>query len=81
MSAAVTIPPGVRVLTEGLTINGWSYTLNHANDDDGHAYISIEGRRGNDLIAVMWHAQQPGTYCEVNWHEATFTKVMQAVAA
>lgn len=73
---AAAIPPGVRVLAEALTVNGWSYTLNHAEDS-----IDVEARRGDSSIAVTWHAQQPGTYCELNWQEATFTKVMQAVAS
>ncbi|MCO4257371.1 hypothetical protein [Pseudarthrobacter cellobiosi] len=78
------IPPGVRVLTESLTINGWSYALNHS-EDYGRPYIELEARRGDDDIRVAWHTQEAGTYqqsaCAVNQHDATFTKVMQAVAA
>lgn len=72
----ITIPPGVRVLTESLTINGWSYTLNHAED-----CIDVEAHRGEGSIAVTWRAQEPGAYCEINSQEATFTKVIQAAAA
>lgn len=81
---AVTIPPGVRVLTESLTINGWSFTLTHS-EDYGLPYITLEASRGKDDIRVAWHTQETGTYalraCALNQHDATLTKAMQAVAA
>lgn len=79
------IPPGCRVLTEALTVNGWSFMLNHGTDTGDNPYISTEARRGTDTLMVTWHTRDTGTYrlftCMVNKRDATFTKIMQAVAA
>ena len=78
----MTIPPGCRTLTDALTLNGWSYSLNHATDY-GRPYIAVEARRGTDNIAVAWHAKETGAQltAHVNGNEATFTQTMQAVTA
>lgn len=83
---AATIPPGCRPLVESLTLNGWNFKLDHAADDGGHPYLTIKGRRGNDLIAVIWRTRDTGAYrvdsLTVNeWEVFGLHQIMQAVAA
>lgn len=80
-----TIPPGCKTLVESLTICGWSFMVNHGTDTGNSPYVSVEARRGGDSLMITWHTRETGSYrlftCMVNKHDATFTKVMQAVAA
>lgn len=79
------LPKRLPQLTEALTVNRWSYVVNHSTDTGGHPYIGIEARRGTDTVMVTWHTRAAGTYrlftCMHNKRDKPLVAVMAEITA